>query len=145
MIICLLLLLWLSGFMYIWCVIHILQIIARDDFFYGVEQDWKATNFVGKTLVMLLLVIFLPVIVLCVSSYLCVKIYYFIDEIFFPRLYSDRNTYGVRVVLPENNVLDLLMENKILFSIGNGFIRFPDNETFDVAKEFLGSYKIWEE
>ena len=52
---------------------------------------------------------------------------------------------GAKVVLPESNVLDLLRENKIPFSIGAGFIRFPDNETFDTAKKFLGSYKIYDE
>lgn len=91
------------------------------------------------------LILFLPIIVLYVLGSLYTSIYYFIDEICFPRLYHYKGAYGVKVVLPEDNVLNLLRENKISFSIGDGFIRFPDNETFDVAKEFLGSYKIYEE
>lgn len=133
------------GLIYLGYIVRLLEIMVKDDLFYNIEQHWRAASFAGKTIVILYLVTALPAIVLYVFGSLCVSIYYFADEKCFPGLYHYKDTYGIRVVMPENNVLNLLRENKISFSIGDDFIRFPSNKIFNAAKEFLGSYKIYEE
>lgn len=134
------------GLMHLCGIVPILLVIAEVEFPSIFERYWKSAGFVGKTFVILLLILFLPIILLYLLGLTCINIYCsFTEEDDLLELYSIMDACGVKVVLPESNVLDLLRENKIPFSIGAGFIRFPDNETLDTAKEFLGSYKIYEE
>lgn len=72
--------LWLAGLMYIWGTVNLLQIMAEIEFFSTVGEYWLAGNFVGKTLMILLLAIFLPAVVLYTLGSLCIGIYNFVIE-----------------------------------------------------------------
>ena len=136
----------LSGLftMYLLYTVYNLFIMIYDEFFFSVEVSWKAANLAGKVLVTLYLLSAIPALVLYALGSLYFSAYSLLMKKSFPGLYPIKDYGGIKIVMPENEVLDLLRVHRIKFSIGDGFIRFPDNKTFGRAKEILRSYKIYD-
>lgn len=101
------------GLMHLCGIVPILLVIAEVEFPSIFERYWKSAGFVGKTFVILLLILFLPIILLYLLGLTCINIYCsFTEEDDLLELYSIMDACGVKVVLPESNVLDLLRKIK---------------------------------